>query len=112
MRTAPVHSAAKMAPADKVPKATKPVPAQPDAAGSGAFLSLLLLNELCGQDLRVAQVHAELLAVVHVSARERLEPLFHSCLHAETAHSALECLRSQLGVAQSFPEAPVDDPSH
>src|SRR5438132_14379328 len=47
-------------------KATKPVPAQPDAAGSGAFLSLLLLNELCGQDLRVAQVHAELLAVVHV----------------------------------------------
>ncbi|MDT7810437.1 MAG: hypothetical protein QOJ42_353 [Acidobacteriaceae bacterium] len=92
--------------------ATKPVPAWPDAASIDAFLSFVLSNELCGQDRRVAQVHAEWLAAVHASGRERFEPLVDFGPQAETAHSTLECQRSPLGDAQSCPEESVYDPYH
>ena len=44
-----------------------------------------LLIEPFGQEQRLGQVPAGLLAYVHASGHEQLEPVFHSRLHARIA---------------------------
>src|ERR1700732_5353113 len=81
-----------------------------DADEHDSVLSSSQPKEPCGQDQRLGRVPAGLLAAVHASGREQLEPLFRPILEADISDLTLEFERSRREDAQSFPEEPLDDP--
>ncbi len=85
-------------------------PVQRDASATGVLLSSVRSRGLCAPGLRAAEVPAEFLADVLVSARALLAPRLHARSAAGTVDSTLESGRSPPVDSRSFRAKPQDDP--